>query len=334
VSICESIPRIAPLLGAFAILALFSDRARADEPTAAQQTLAQQLFDEGRTLLEAGKTAEACPKFEAAAQYAHTPGVRLNLADCWVLLGKTASAWAMYGEALSAAERTNDRTAAELARKGRAALKSQLSYLTVSVPDDVKVPGLELLRDGENLPKAAWGAAVPVDPGEHEIVARAPGYKPWSTKKNISAAGANESIEVPELDTVDATSPVHRQPKGDDVRADPGQSQRTIGLIAGGVGIVGVGVGTFFGIRTIVKKNEYERDSTPSGDCLSNECATASHDAHTAGVISTIAFVAGGAFLATGAVLWFTAPKAKRASALLYPVASSRSAGLAVHATF
>src|ERR1700679_3410075 len=77
---------------------------------------AQLLFQQGKDLMRSGDFAHACPKFEAAGQFSATPGVRINLADCWVKLGRTASAWGKFDEALSLAERSGDKPAADAAR--------------------------------------------------------------------------------------------------------------------------------------------------------------------------------------------------------------------------
>ncbi|HEX8793092.1 MAG TPA: hypothetical protein VF765_19240, partial [Polyangiaceae bacterium] len=102
---------------------LWTGGARADDRAAAQL-----LFDQGKELMAAGKTADACPKFEASAQLSHTPGVRLNLVDCWAAIGRTASAWAMAAEAIDLAERQGDQVAATAARQRHEALQKQLTY--------------------------------------------------------------------------------------------------------------------------------------------------------------------------------------------------------------
>jgi hypothetical protein len=186
-------PRSSALL--LAILAgAVTSVAHADDRAAAQQ-----LFLEGKELMRAGTFEQACQKFEAASQLSSTPGVRLNLADCLEKLGHTASAWARFDEALSMAERNGDGAAAELARKGRARLEPQLAYLTIVVPPAAVVAGLEVKRDGETLPKAAWGTGIPVDPGDHEVSAEAPNRARWSKKTAVVGSGAKVTVEVPPL---------------------------------------------------------------------------------------------------------------------------------------
>ena len=66
------------------------------------------LFEEGRTLMKAGKYDEACPKFEQSVAMMRSVGALLNLADCYDKEGKTASAWAGFRAAASAARDLHD----------------------------------------------------------------------------------------------------------------------------------------------------------------------------------------------------------------------------------
>src|SRR5206468_651690 len=60
--------------------------------------------------------------------------------------------------------------------------------------------GLVITQDGVELVRAAWGMALPVDPGEHQIEARAPGKKPW-TRYIVTAPGADrQELEVSPLE--------------------------------------------------------------------------------------------------------------------------------------
>jgi hypothetical protein len=83
-------------------------------------------------------------------------------------------------------------------------------------------------------------------------------------------------------------------------------AQRTIALVLGGVGVLGVGVGAVFGVTAMSRKSDAQ--AACPGACATSDGVTKWSDAASAGNASTVAFVLGGVALAGGAVLWFTAP--------------------------
>jgi hypothetical protein len=167
------------------------------------EAAARSLFDEGRKLLRAGDYAEACPKLEAAAQLHVSGGILLNLADCHEKVGRTASAWTEFGDAAAAAARINRKDQVAEARRRQAALEPKLTRLTVRVVH--QQTGLVVKRDGVELAEAAWGSAIPVDPGTHAIQAEAPGRESWTTSVTVPTPGQTISVDVTELAETPAT---------------------------------------------------------------------------------------------------------------------------------
>ena len=62
---------------------------------------AEALFEQGRTLVEAGQLADACPRFLASQQLDPGVGTLLWLADCYALTGRRAQAEALFERLLS-----------------------------------------------------------------------------------------------------------------------------------------------------------------------------------------------------------------------------------------
>jgi hypothetical protein len=80
-------------------------------------------------------------------------------------------------------------------------------------------------------------------------------------------------------------------------------------LVAGGLGVVAVGVGVGFGLRSIAKGHARDRlcpTSEQASGC-SAEAKRAADAAITAGNLSTLGWVVGGVGLASALVLWWTA---------------------------
>jgi len=299
----------------------------AAEPTASEKATARALFDEGRRLVEAGQVAQACPKFEESQRLDPGSGTQFNLADCWERENRTASAWTLFLEVASAMKAAGQTSREQAARERAAALEKRLSRLKIVV--DREVPGLEIRRDGEVVGKATWGLALPVDPGTHRIEVSAPGSKPWSERVEVAAGPSERAVTVPALGAADASPPVTTPaiaampatvptPQADN--ATPGGTQKTIGLIVGGVGVVGLGVGAALGLGAKSKFDESKPHCDSAG--CDPEGLSIREDAVSKGNVATIVSGIGLVGLVGGAVLYFTAPsKPKPAS----------SAGVMVH---
>jgi hypothetical protein len=288
-------------------------------PSAAQDAAttgaAAALFDEGAALMESGKYAEACPKLARSQELSPNGGTLLALADCYEKTGKVASAWVAYKEAAIRANAAKRADAEALALAAAKRLEPRVSKLTVTVPGESDVEGLALSRDGRPLGRPEWGVALPIDPGEHVIRATAPGRKPWTKGLRFGKTGETHAVRVPALErepaAVASTGPVTGE-EG----APRGGAQRVVGLSIGGVGLVGLGLGAFFGM-TAASKNDEAAQHCRDGTACSAEGIRLDGEARDAATISTIAFIAGGAAVVSGAILFFTAPRGREPSAAL-----------------
>ena len=322
--------RVGSFLGVTAVLVAHSAWA---QPKTGSSAAAEALFKQGRELMTAGKHAAACPKFEASQQLEPGLGTLLNLAECYEKTGRTASAWAEYRKAIPLARVAGAKARQDLATERAQRLEERLSTLTIKAVADGPAGQLEVRRDGVALQSAELGAAIPVDPGEHLIEASAPGRQPWSFKVEVGPEAAKVLVEIPRLQSAPAAAtpppaaPIASatsagsQPPSDRPTSD-GSTQRLTGLALGGVGVVGIGLGTFFGLRAFGKWAD-AKDACSQYPYGCGETGKDLRDsASSAGTTSTIAFIAGGALLATGVVLYLTAPANEtRTSVVLGPQA-------------
>jgi hypothetical protein len=312
---------------------------------AGDAAVAEALYRDGLALMDAGSYAAACPKLAESDAQDPATGTVLALAVCLEELGHTASAWATYAEAASRAKRAGQSDREDAAREHAAALEARLSRLTIEIaPEAQQVNELTVKRDGVPVGSATWGTAVPVDPGEHVVEASAPGKAAWKTVVTIAAGADAQRVLVPLL--VDAepgtealsTSTPSADATPDEPEAAEGPPLRTIGLVVGGAGIVGLGVGGFFGLRA-----KSLNDESNEGDhCSStNECDAFGggkrDDAKSAATISTVAFVAGGLLAAGGVALFIVGsandePTAARLVAT--PVVGPTEAAVVMQGTF
>jgi len=294
---------------AFAIVT-FSARARAGNEAAAEA-----LFDAAKKLAAKGNYAEACPKFAESNRLDRGAGTLIHLGDCYEKNKQTASAWATYKEAASAAQALGRKDWEKLANQRATALEPKLARLTIKVVDPA--PKLEVTRDGASVSQASWNLPTPVDVGAHSVEATAAGYKPFKTSATVSKDGESVEVTVPKLESdAPAPAPVAKpsttpQPTTKTpsrASEDEGSGQRTIGYVVGGVGVAGLAVGAVTGLMAMGKSSDAKNACPNDGPCANKSAVDAADSAKTLGLVSTISFVAGGALLAGGAVLIFTAP--------------------------
>jgi hypothetical protein len=317
--------------GALTVTALES-AARADA-TLADKAAAQSLFDEGRKLMSAGKFAEACPKLAESQKLDPGVGTQFNLADCYEKIGQTASAWAGFLEAASAAKSMGQTDREKVARDRAAALAPRLSKLTIASSEAATLTGLEIKRDGAPVGRALWGTAIAVDPGSHVIEATAPGKKPWQTTAKVEGDKASVVITIPPLEEAPAQAQTAPKPEGERTSVDltsDGSGRRTLGIVVAGVGVVGLGVATAFALTARANNEDSfaHCDTVDKNSCLP-EGLNLRNDARTQGNLATVSAGVGLVALAAGAVLYFTAPSREKAQALVVPTAGPGAAGLA-----
>jgi hypothetical protein len=318
----RALSSVAALVAVAACTALSASPARAQ--TGQDQAAAEGLFSQGRDLMAAGKLTEACAKFAESQRLDPSAGTLLNLATCYEKDGKVASAWVTFKEAATAAQRADEPERVKLARSKAEALAPSLPMLTVTVPPAADRPDLVVKRDGETVGRAVWGTPIPVDPGVHPVTASAPGFVEWKGEVKVDGPAAKVSIEVPALVAVPAP-PVAPPPPAPASTGTPGSTQRVVGVVLGSVGLAGLAAGSVFGL--LAKKHLDDSNGHCTGAVCDSTGVSAVSDARSSATVSTIAFIAGGALLAGGVVVYLVAPRSGR-SVGLAPGAGPSATGL------
>jgi hypothetical protein len=321
----KSFRRIASIAALALVIGAHAGTARAD-------VVAEKLFQEGLDALGKQDYKLACDKFAGSQKAEASVGALINLGKCNEKQGKLASAWSSYKAAVSFAH-TKDDKRAEDAQAAATALEPKLS--TLKVVAKTPVSGLTFSTDSEK-PSDAFNVDLPIDPGEHTIVAAAPGFKPATLKVNIGAERDKQTIEVPEL-VVD--------PNGDTSGtggADTGKSGSglmTAGFVVGGIGAAGLVVGAIFGGLAVGAKKDVE-EKCPSNVCSTQDGKDALSTAKTDANVATGGLVAGGVLLAGGAVMvvvGVVSGKKKTTTTgmtWMLPMVDSKTAGAMVGGTF
>ena len=280
-------------------LALRASPGRAQAPSS-NEAAAEALFNEGRALVASGRVEEGCKKLEASQALDPGTGTLIHLADCHEKAGRTATAWARCRETAARAAR-DGRPELETVAKTRAGeLEPKLARLRVDAP-----AGVVVRRGDVEIPSAALGSALPIDPGEYTITASAPGKRPWSTRARVAPAESS-SVVVPALEPESTAS---EPPTGHAADAsEPGSARRVLGFTLGGLGVAGLGAGAVAGLMAIGANDRSKEVCPADGVCADERARRDNADARTAATVSTIGFAAGGVLLATGVALVLSAP--------------------------
>jgi hypothetical protein len=286
------------------------------EPSAQDKALAAVLFKEARELFASNDIDKACRKFEESQRIDPSGGTLLNLAVCREKQGRIASAWAEFNEALAWARRDGRQDRVQFAHDQMNALEPRLSYIVLDVPLAAIVEGFEVQRDGSTVRHAAFGSRMPVDPGKHVIEAFAPGYHPWRIEVSIDRDASEQRVFVPSLVIAASSSP------GETSVAEEGQpSVVWPAYVLTGAGVVGLGVGSYFGLKAF-SKNSKADEQCPQGRC-SDDGLRLTEEAGQAADTSTLMFAAGAICLGAGVTWWLVSstddPEASAVSPAIGP---------------
>jgi hypothetical protein len=352
-----------PTLLACAACTLAPVRARA-EAGAAQKAAAESLFDDALKAMKSGRYADACPKLEESERIDPGIGTLLYLGECYEKTGRSASAWATFREAASSAQAKGEAERARIAAGRADRLQAGLSKLTISVaPESAQLSGLRVTRDNVSVEGSLFGVAIPVDPGKYHVVANADGYDAFQTDLEVGANADAKSLQIPALKpapktavaaagTPDAAagalgSGVNGAALG--VAPNGGASPstndtgpayvkhdrtRTAAYVTGALGIVGLGVGSYFGVRAISKNNNAETYCPSGNRCDAQQGVDLTEQARHAAVASNIALVIGAALVVTGVVLYLSSEPTRSARLEVHPMLSRDVAGFGFGGSF
>jgi hypothetical protein len=196
--------------------------------------------------------------------------------------------------------------------------------------------------DGVALATQLDGRALSLDPGEHTLKFAGNGVtvdktfvaKEGEKGRRITVVLDHHPAVVSPPVTPAAPAPVEAR--------STWTTQKTLALVAGGVGVVGLGLGTGFGVIAIADVNASKSDC-PNGACTSSSNhanAVSEHStAGTMGDVSTAGFVVGGVGVAAALVLWFTSPKTEKGAAAVRrfwvdPLVGTRSGVMTLGGSF
>jgi hypothetical protein len=154
--------------------------------------------------------------------------------------------------------------------------------------------------------------ALPVDPGEHEVVVSAAGRRDKAFRVALALSERKELVLTAgePLPAAPSSTPVAPAPR-DDAKGPP-----LVGYVLAGVGVVGVAIGAVTGVMALDRKATMKDDGCdPDGKtCRTQTGVDAASSGEILSTTSTVAFAVGGVSLGVGAYfLFFTGDDAKGA---------------------
>src|ERR1700690_3395677 len=169
--------------GAAIILALaFAQSIARADPTPNEIQAARELFSKAEKDEDAGQWSDALEKLRRALSVKATPGLHFHIALCEEKLGQLVAALADYTAADQSAREQNNKDAADAVAEPLRTLRIRVPTLTIDVP-----PAMNALveLDGKAIAAGLYGIAMPVEPGLHQVRARANGKHAFTTQVQL-----------------------------------------------------------------------------------------------------------------------------------------------------
>lgn len=306
--------------------------AAAEDASPAAVAAAESTFQRARELLDAGKLEEAVLAFQESHRQAPSVGALLNLGVAFEKLGKTASAWAAYKEAIKLARARGESAKVEKGEELLAAVEPMLARLVIRPAEPT--PGLLVRRGDLTLGAGSFEVPIPVDPGVVVLRVEAPQRAPREVRVGVEP-GAFVEVDLPPLVPLpppdpEAPPPVVVTPEGPPVLA-------VTGIVVGGLGVIALAVGATLGGIVLSERDQLEDDPSL---CPGRVCSAEGYDRLTdlrvTATASTALWVGGGLLAAAGGTLLAIElsgvlqlgdkPEAPRLSVVLGPVTAMRGA--------
>lgn len=203
------------------------------------------------------------------------------------------------------------------------------------------VSAVKVSVDGVPLTDRLTGAPLPVDVGEHAFTLEVAGHAAITRRLVIQEAEKDrrEVVSLADAPPPPAASVAAPGPTSEAAAPPPAKAtmktQKVLALVAGGVGVAGVAVGGVFGAMTLSSVSQQKKDCASSGSCQNPTQAASDYStATTDRTIATVGFIAGGALIAAGVVLFCTTPSASEPSTASSLVVAPSSDGRGGYASW
>jgi hypothetical protein len=336
--------RLGPVVLVWAALALVAPAAAETVPTpsAADKELARRHMDDGDQLVAQGKLAEALEAYLKADKLVGAVTTAHEVARVYEELGKLIEASEHYQRALALPPAPNEppvvRQMRAQAAERVAALRPRIAMLTLVIEGGALAGDVKILIDGRPEPPGRRERLV--NPGTHEVQARADGFKVARANVTVRDGERQEvKLVLEPLATTGAAPAEAQAAPPQPARADAAQAPAA--PPSGGVPAaawIGWGVGAVgFTLMAVTGGLAFDKASKLEDECAGKDFTAAAcpdgksiHDAgNTLANIANIGLVVGILGAGFGTVAFFTMRDPAGAGAQLGPRVAVGGAGLA-----
>jgi len=309
---------------ALALLVSWLGAAPAEAQTDAERAGARSAATAGADAFDAGKYQDALDLFLRAESLVHSPVHLSYIGQCHANLGHLVEAHETYirlsREELPANAREAVKRAVADASEKAKQIEPRLPYLAIKVQGLAPGETAEITLNGSAVPAALIGIPAPTNPGEYVVRGTAPGKDSGEVKVTLQEGQRKDAVVMlVSTGVAPAPAPVpaaaSSAPATEAAPHDAGVSSdssklRLPAYVALGVGVVGVGFGTYFALDAGSAADEADemcggsRSKCSLQDGVTRDDVESKNDqAGSSRTKAIVGFVIGGAGLAAGATL-------------------------------
>ena len=285
---------------------------------------AEVLYRAGRDVARRGDWDSACAKFAESQRLDPAPGTLLNLADCEEHQKHLASAWQHFVQAQQLLQKNDSRVT--FARDRAAALESRLPRITVRLAEGAPA-ATRVTRDEQELGSGALGVALPVDPGDHVIVAKLEGHEDARVTVTVREGETRDAMiapgplvgPAPATPAPYAATPARKEEPPHPITSRPAHETPVAGYVFLGAGAVGIATGAITGIMALSRAGTVKDACGPNYDHCTPESVDAAHEGKAVATTSTVAFAAGAVLTGVGLYFVLSPSRSAKRTGLVTP---------------
>jgi len=293
------------------------------DATPDQLKAAQKTFEVANDLFDAGRYEEAITAFRASYDIVASPNSRLMVARSLRELGRLDDAYQEFEAALADAKAAAAKDAKKYA-KTVAAVEAEIAMLRQRVAmvrlELAHAPQGTTVKAGDRtIEGPALARPLLFSPGEVLISARGPGGEAAEQKLQL-VAGTEQTVRLdlasgPEPTPVAAPAGQAPSPAAASISTEGGDGPplRTIGLVAGGIGVAGLATFAVFGSLNNSKFDDLESSCQADGSCAADKQSDID-TGRTYQTVANIGLVVGAVGVAAGATLFVLGGSSERAA--------------------